>query len=134
MKLLWLGRGTLTLRWGGEKHTDNVRVYFPGEIIEEAAHLAELGEKKIAELVKDGKAEFLKLVEGVLNIHKAVETDVTDQEKEQAQTVATEVTGTLATQEKAVEAQKKNILAAGGKVPQEPVPTPMVAGPMRSST
>ena len=56
----WLGGnppGVLHVRVAGE-----VTTYGPGDLVKEAAHLAELGEQRVADFIKEGFAEAVNFV------------------------------------------------------------------------
>ena len=127
----WLGGtppGVLHVRVDGV-----VTTYGPGDLVKEAAHIAELGEKRIADLIKEGFAEAVNFVEGKLNIVKEVPGAMTPEEKLQAQTVAQEVTSFTDARQENAQAAKKNAAAAGENLePVAPLTPSMPAGPSRS--
>jgi hypothetical protein len=111
---------------------DVVTTYGPGDLVKEASHIAELGEQRIADFIKEGFAEAVNFVEGKLNLVKEVPGAMSPEEKAQAQKVAQDVTSGTAARQEAVKSAKRNIEAEGGKPEQGPPLTPSMAGPSRS--
>jgi len=102
----WLGRGTLSVRYGEGLRL--VKLYFPGEIVEEAAHLAALGAERIVEILANGSGtlELERDVGGGLRVRRSVdESKSTPEDRQLAQTVAQEtLTRSLEAQEGARDA------------------------------
>ena len=114
-------------------HPGGLKVYFPGDIIDDVEHLAALGEARIAELIAEGKAEVIKFVEGVFNVVKDIPSDMSDAEKARTQDLAASTDKFQRGLAKGNEALKKNLKASGENLPASPVPPAPSAGPSRSS-
>jgi hypothetical protein len=111
---------------------DVVTTYGPGDLVKEAAHIAELGEQRIADLIREGFAEAVNFVEGKLNVVKEVPGAMSPEEKAQAQKVAQDVGSFTSSRQKAAKSAIQNIEAEGGKPEQSAPLIPSMAGPSRS--
>ena len=68
------GKGVLHVRV-----SDVVTTYGPGDIVERPEHIAELGDKRIADLIASGSAEAVNFIEGKINVVKEVPGAMTDE-------------------------------------------------------
>ena len=121
------GKGVLHVRV-----SDVVTTYGPGDIVERPEHIAELGDKRIADLIASGSAEAVNFIEGKLNVVREIPGAMTDQEKAQTQAVVQEVVAAHAPQQAAAAAKKRNQKEAGEVPEQAPPLVASVAGPSRS--
>lgn len=134
-RIRWLGKAEGVVRSVlNLSHPDGMKTYFPGDIIDDAAHLAALGEARIQELIAEGKAEAVKFVEGVLNIVKDIPSDMSDEEKKRAQAIASGASTFQKSLAKGNESLKKNLEKSVEKPSSEPAPAFIPAGPSRSGT
>lgn len=80
----WMHRGVLHI----ELPDGKVHVVPPGGFVRKAEHLASLGAARIEEFIKDGIAEAVNIVDGLIEAINPAPAQTPKEELEQAQTIA----------------------------------------------